>query len=1139
MISAFGVDHAPLAKLHRPPPPAAAAEPKGVLRKVDSGFNHAAAQVAYDTVMALDDDAAGVYAAMLAGEALAHDLTVYDDVLCQAVAEHLDRHGAAMKERLVGSYIAKRLDGGDVAAVLAAAQELAKAFEGFDYSPQERARRAREQQRDLASGRFVRAHVKIDTSGAKKPHGARHAERLGIPEPNARVKLTPAQQARYQDAYRQIAEALAPYTRREARDPGSVSAHFVSRSGALGEPLAPDEALEELVDNPRFVPPAVAVSVLPAAGDLNVAPYDTLRDVGANLGTVYGDPEQGTARIRQFEEFAAGGDPHSLGSRLFARLYASTKLADDTLGDSAPKKVQLALKTGQMVGAYGPEAQRVFGPAADRAAYRYRGTERDPDRRLTNAVETLRRNPGIKPADKREVLIHGVETDTGWRPSGVLSYFRTRLPSADLNTLQRKSGTIPPSEGIILDKTGKVVTQAVGYGDDHYLPFNLKNLKGLRGGEYIRTRTWGGPTTEDVYTGLIAGANAITVASHNGVYTVEFDPSFKGGRRYNDKAARMVARYGQLLDAVRAGEITTGQLDPSRTAELEARAESTFDRDSEPAEFRAELDRLKAAEMRNPTFSEAQRAAAGAAFLDNEALKHRTPGGHEMTRTELVDSWLNTQAAKRYHAYRQLELDPGESARQGVHTRVEPGKTAGDFKREIAQQYGLDDPDPIRFSANAVEAMGLGERYQRFVEREEQTYRESLKPLQLNGPGYQLALNALREQFPYYISRVEYHPWVDARNGRDTGYVKPRHNRPAEALSGYFDASIGAPKVHADTTRYQNRHTQPVPYTSRTQRIAAQAQKAAATVTGGATGRALDPKAARELRIEADRAMLEHLKKQTHFSGAAHSGGDPSFKGATLKRQPVEDFAADLARQTPELSRLLTADRHQLDRELADNPDEFHRRLKAAVDQAEKYGLFDLDLGIKRGFRDEGKPTPAKKLERGDVGETLRTIEAGTDIDFGRAYETGRDADPDKVTETYAADLHVKNAVATLRLPASVADAGFTAAAEKAGEGLRARNRAYLDWQARGANPATRPKDHDRLSRDAEGLARAVQLRRRWEEARDRQQAAKEAAAPAGALSAVPQFSVEVKMPPGFAPPEVNSQALPQAPNDISGFNWR
>jgi hypothetical protein len=40
---------------------------------------------------------------------------------------------------------------------------------------------------------------------------------------------------------------------------------------------------------------------------------------------------------------------------------------------------------------------------------------------------------------------------------------------------------------VIIDADGDVVSQAVGFSDDHYLPFDLANLTRLRGGQYVRT----------------------------------------------------------------------------------------------------------------------------------------------------------------------------------------------------------------------------------------------------------------------------------------------------------------------------------------------------------------------------------------------------------------------------------------------------------------------------------------------------------------------------------------------------------------------------------------------------------------------------------------------------------------------------
>jgi hypothetical protein len=87
------------------------------------------------------------------------------------------------------------------------------------------------------------------------------------------------------------------------------------------------------------------------------------------------------------------------------------------------------------------------------------------------------------------------------------------------------------------------------------------------------------------------------------------------------------------------------------------------------------------------------------------------------------------------------------------------------------------------------------------------TYKASQAPLQLDGPGYAFALDAMKEQFPYYIKSVKYRQLnQDASSGReDVGYVKPRFTRPAGVKAGYYDTSItGTGKIEADQLNYQN-----------------------------------------------------------------------------------------------------------------------------------------------------------------------------------------------------------------------------------------------------------------------------------------------------------------------------------------------
>lgn len=70
-----------------------------------------------------------------------------------------------------------------------------------------------------------------------------------------------------------------------------------------------------------------------------------------------------------------------------------------------------------------------------------------------------------------------------------------------------------------------------------------------KGGEYVRTRTVGGLTSEDIDGGIIGGANAATVVSHSGIFTIEFN---KPGKSLMKKAKRvkMRNRYEHLIDSL-------------------------------------------------------------------------------------------------------------------------------------------------------------------------------------------------------------------------------------------------------------------------------------------------------------------------------------------------------------------------------------------------------------------------------------------------------------------------------------------------------------------------------------------------------------------------------------------------------------
>lgn len=451
-----------------------------------------------------------------------------------------------------------------------------------------------------------------------------------------------------------------------------------------------------------------------------------------------------------------------------------------------------------LAGELGPEAEKVLGPGIRRTAYRYRGTERRPDVSVTSLVDqaaeyadglagdeaararTLQamssqyvKDKGSNPAvvianrwkddrkltdDQRTLLLRG--------DAAVASFLavdgkrdESLLPDLDLVRLSLESGEMPPSQGVIIDAEGRVATQAIGYNGDHYLPFDLRNLGALQGGQYIRTRATGGLTTEDIYTGLLTGARQIQVVSNSGVFTMEFDPDFRGARRYNDKAHRMIERYGSILETIQGkqvfepgGDLPAKEMSRLRTeAAAAARTQEEFDRNLTQLTDQA---RMKA------SFSEVDMEQ-----LEEGAREH----GKEMARQEY-----------------ERDIAAGRPAPSGPENR----KRAADY----AGQYMRDNQPTVR-------------------------------RMKLDGVGYDNAMRALQQEFPYYIRSAKWQPlddWLATYDfsNRDLGY---RRHAPTDL--GYTEpGQTNAPKTRRDGFR----SSRTVPTKTRRTRAATAAAEAEA-----------------------------------------------------------------------------------------------------------------------------------------------------------------------------------------------------------------------------------------------------------------------------------------------------------------------
>jgi hypothetical protein len=251
---------------------------------------------------------------------------------------------------------------------------------------------------------------------------------------------------------------------------------------------SPENSLPDLRDlKPLTNESIMSVRIEPnrGASDTDVArlaAYNSLGSVGgqALASLANADPAR-LESLRDALRMPGSGDaaPKPGLSRLFGLLGSGAKVLEEGFGSN--KVTQMA----RFVGAVGPQAEEVLSPYVRRAAYRYRGTEVKPSTALNPATmdpnimtslsetQTVDRNGGTRTTGSG--LTGDALTQQAIADNASL-YLATTLPKNPiLARLSEKSGQVLPSRGAIFDSQGKPVTEAVGFTDDHYLPFDLKN----------------------------------------------------------------------------------------------------------------------------------------------------------------------------------------------------------------------------------------------------------------------------------------------------------------------------------------------------------------------------------------------------------------------------------------------------------------------------------------------------------------------------------------------------------------------------------------------------------------------------------------------------------------------------------------
>lgn len=137
------------------------------------------------------------------------------------------------------------------------------------------------------------------------------------------------------------------------------------------------------------------------------------------------------------------------------------------------------------------------------------------------------------------------EIHEGSDRSAVEKFLRGRLPNKEAHDL---AGDRLPSEGFIIGPDGEVKSRAVGRKGDHFTPFGMKHVRQMRkqsGGEFIRMRSAGGLTVEDLHIGMMTGMDRVTVVSNNGTFSMAITDRAKGLR---SEHFSILSSYQQLLD---------------------------------------------------------------------------------------------------------------------------------------------------------------------------------------------------------------------------------------------------------------------------------------------------------------------------------------------------------------------------------------------------------------------------------------------------------------------------------------------------------------------------------------------------------------------------------------------------------------
>jgi len=432
---------------------------------------------------------------------------------------------------------------------------------------------------------------------------------------------------------------------------------------------------------------------------------------------------------------AQGALAASGNEELAASLKVGTELADSIIESGIPAEI-----AGQVM------------PRMERRKIKNSGRERTPSVNL-----------------QEDIAVRQAEGDPNAGRDAAIEYLQGKIPNPTLADLQLKSGGTAPSEGVIITPEGQVISQSSGARNDHFVPFNMKTQANkLPGNEFVRTRTSGGLTEEDIAAAVHTGASRATVVSNSGVFSVEFS-----GASNQKMNAAMIKDYGKLLDSVKNGQLERVPVPPEIKGELLQRAEREF----------------------NPALNGGpEKAQARYEELINEYKKSDNLTQGELTQAQQQASNMAPRGTPQYNqAYAEL---------------VENAKQA---KADL--RFSLDGNG----YAGALEA--LKERYPYQISNVDFTARGSKGDMS-EFTGVMADRKAERKEKRTEDAKFARGAGQVFSDKTDGGYVMPRYNNPEEAMAGYYDdriagnsygreGAIGGGKHSAAFTSMANHHNNP------------------------------------------------------------------------------------------------------------------------------------------------------------------------------------------------------------------------------------------------------------------------------------------------------------------------------------------